>query len=160
MEKVTFRFAQKGDGALVLDFVKGLADYEKLSSEVVATAEDMERELFEMKHAEVLFAMLDGKEVGFALFFHNFSTFLGRAGLYLEDLFVLPEHRGKGCGKGLLRELARIACQRNCGRMEWVCLNWNEPSIEFYYQLGAVGMDEWTTYRLTEDKIKQIAQMK
>ena len=158
MEKVKFRFAQKGDGALVLRFIKGLAAYEKLSSEVVATAEDLEQELFEKKHAEVLFAVMDGKEVGFALFFHNFSTFLGRAGLYLEDLFVLPEYRGKGCGKGLLRELARIACERGCGRMEWVCLDWNRPSIDFYLRLKAVPMQDWTIYRLAGETLKDFAE--
>ena len=153
-----FRFAQKGDGALVLRFIKGLAAYEKLSSEVVATAEDLEQELFEKKHAEVLFAVMDGKEVGFALFFHNFSTFLGRAGLYLEDLFVLPEYRGKGCGKGLLRELARIACERGCGRMEWVCLDWNRPSIDFYLRLKAEPLQDWTIYRLAGETLKDFAE--
>ena len=158
MERVSFRFAQKGDGALVLRFVKGLAEYEKLAAEVTATAEDMEDELFVKKHAEVLFAVLDGKEVGVALFFHNFSTFLGRAGLYLEDLFVLPEYRGKGCGKGLLRQLARIARERGCGRMEWVCLDWNKPSIDFYLNLQAEPMSDWTIYRLAGETLKQFAE--
>ena len=155
---VTFRFAEKGDGALVLQFIKGLAEYEKLSSEVVSTAELLEEELFVKKHAEVLFALVDGKEVGFALFFHNFSTFQGRAGLYLEDLFVLPEYRGKGCGKGLLRALARIACERGCGRMEWVCLDWNKPGIDFYLRLQAEPMRDWTIYRLAGDTLKNFAE--
>ncbi len=156
--ELSFRFAQKGDGGLVLQFIKGLAVYEKLSSEVVSTAEGLEEELFEKKRAEVLFAMLDGEEVGFALFFHNFSTFLGRAGLYLEDLFVLPEYRGKGCGKGLLRQLARIACERGCGRMEWVCLDWNQPSIDFYLRLHAEPMQDWTIYRLAGETLKNFAE--
>lgn len=155
---VTFRFAEKGDGALVLQFIKGLAEYEKLSSEVVSTAEMLEEELFVKKHAEVLFAIVDGKEVGFALFFHNFSTFQGRAGLYLEDLFVLPEYRGRGCGKGLLRALARIACERGCGRMEWVCLDWNKPSIDFYLRLQAEPMQDWTIYRLAGDTLRNFAE--
>ena len=158
MGNATYRFAQKGDGALVLRFVKGLAEYEKLSSEVTATAEDVEEELFVKKHAEVIFAMLDGREVGFVLFFHNFSAFLGHAGLYLEDIFVLPEYRGKGCGKGLLRQLAHIARERGCGRMEWVCLDWNKPSIDFYLRLQAEPMSDWTIYRLAGEKLKQFAE--
>ena len=99
----------------------------------------------------------DGKEVGFALFFHNFSTFLGRAGIYLEDLFVLPEYRGKGYGKAILKELARITVERKCGRLEWSCLDWNKPSIDFYLSMGAVPMDEWTVYRVTGDTLKEMA---
>ena len=120
--------------------------------------EDLLREwIFEKKKAEVLFACVDGKEVGFALFFHNFSTFLGRAGIYLEDLFVLPEYRGTGCGKALLTKLAQITVERGCGRLEWACLDWNEPSIRFYLSLGAVPLNDWTTYRLTGETLKEMA---
>ena len=112
----------------------------------------------ENKKAEVIFALEDEKEVGFALFFHNFSTFLGRAGIYLEDLFVLPEHRGKGYGKGLLKQLAKITVERGCGRLEWSCLDWNKPSIDFYLSLGATPMDEWTIYRLTGDTLTKMAE--
>ena len=152
-----FRFAGEQDVSLIFNFIKALADYEKMSDQVIAN-EDLLREwIFEKKKAEVLFAMEDGKEVGFALFFHNFSTFLGRAGIYLEDLFVLPEYRGHGHGKGLIRELARITVERGCGRLEWCCLDWNRPSIDFYLSLGAKPMDEWTIYRLTGDKLTAFA---
>ncbi len=151
--KTQFRNATQNDCALILEFIKGLAEYEKMSDDVVAT-EDLLREwLFEKQKAEVIFALEDGKEVGFALFFHNFSTFLGRAGLYLEDLFVLPEYRKRGHGKALILELARIANERKCGRMEWSCLDWNQPSIDFYLSLGAKPMNEWTTYRLSGDAL-------
>ena len=144
-----FRFANEEDCGLILSFIRQLAVYEKMSDQVVAT-EDLLREwIFEKKKAEVLFVLEGEKEVGFALFFHNFSTFLGRAGIYLEDLFVLPEYRGKGYGKALLKKLAQITVNRGCGRLEWVCLDWNQPSIDFYRSHGAVSMDEWTTYRLT-----------
>ena len=151
---MNFRYATEADAATILSFIRKLAEYEKMSDLVVAT-EDLLREwIFEKKKAEVIFALDDGKEVGFALFFHNFSTFLGRAGIYLEDLFVLEEHRGKGFGKGLLKELARIAVERGCGRLEWSCLDWNQPSIDFYLSLGAVPMDEWTVYRVEGEKLK------
>ena len=146
---VTFRFAQPEDAALILRFIRGLAEYEKMTDEVVATEELLREWIFEKGKAEVLFAVADGTEVGFALFFHNFSTFLGRAGIYLEDLFVLPEHRGHGYGKALLKRLAAITVERGCGRLEWSCLDWNAPSIAFYKFMGAVPMDEWTAYRLT-----------
>ncbi|MBE6020605.1 MAG: GNAT family N-acetyltransferase [Clostridiales bacterium] len=153
-----FRFAEEKDAATILSFIEALADYEKMLNEVVAT-EDLLREwIFEKKKAEVIFALEEGKEVGFALFFHNFSTFLGRAGIYLEDLFVLPEYRGKGYGKGLLSQLAKIAVERGCGRLEWACLDWNQPSIDFYLSLEAAQMDEWTTYRLTGDTLKKMAE--
>jgi GNAT superfamily N-acetyltransferase len=126
--------------------------------QVVADEALLREELFEKKHAEVIFALLDGQEVGFALFFHNFSTFLGRSGIYLEDLYVRPEHRGKGCGKGLLRKLARLALERGCGRLEWACLNWNKPSIDFYLSTGAQPMDEWKVYRLTGESLAHMAQ--
>ena len=153
-----YRFANEEDCGLILEFIKALAAYEKMSDEVVATESLLREWIFEKKKAEVLFACEDGKEVGFALFFHNFSTFLGRAGIYLEDLFVLPEYRGKGYGKGLLKKLAQITEERGCGRLEWWCLDWNQPSIDLYRSLGAEPMDEWTTYRLTGDKLKEMAK--
>lgn len=157
MEKVVIRKAVREDAALILEFIKGIARYEKMENEVEATVEMLEEQLFDKGRAEVIFAMVKDKEVGFALFFHNFSTFVGRAGLYLEDLYVYPEYRGKGYGKALFMELVNIASERRCGRMEWVCLNWNTPSIEFYRSLGAVPLDEWTTYRLDEKGIERLA---
>jgi GNAT superfamily N-acetyltransferase len=158
MNPTTFRFATEQDTALILKFIKGLAEYEKMSSDVVATEALLHEWIFEKGKAEVIFAVEDGKEVGFALFFHNFSTFLGRAGIYLEDLFVLPDHRGRGHGKRLIRELARIAVERGCGRLEWCCLDWNQPSIDFYRSLGARPMDEWTTYRLAGESLTAFAK--
>ena len=158
MNTIAYRCAQPGDEGIILGFIKALAEYEKMSAQVVATEELLREWIFEKKKAEVIFAVIDGEEVGFALFFHNFSTFLGRAGIYLEDLFVRPEHRGKGCGKGLLRELARITVERGCGRLEWCCLDWNKPSIDFYLSLGAQPMDEWTIYRLTGDTLRKFAE--
>ena len=155
---LTDRFANEDDCALILEFIKALAAYEKMSDEVVATESLLREWIFDKQKAEVIFACEDGKEVGFALFFHNFSTFLGRAGIYLEDLFVLPEYRGKGYGKGLLKKLAQIAEERGCGRLEWWCLDWNQPSIDLYKSLGAEPMDEWTTYRLTGEKLKEMAK--
>ena len=155
---MTFRFAEEKDCALILNFIRGLAAYEKMSDQVVATEELLRKWIFEKKKAEVLFVCEEGKEVGFALFFHNFSTFLGRAGIYLEDLFVLPEYRGRGYGKGLLGKLARITAERGCGRLEWACLDWNRPSIDFYLSLGAVPMEDWTTYRLTGDTLEEMAK--
>ena len=152
------RYAERKDTAIILNFIKDLAVYENMLDQVVATEELLGEWLFEKNAAEVIFALEDGKEVGFALFFHNFSTFLGRAGIYLEDLFVLPEYRGKGYGKGLLRKLAQIALERGCGRLEWACLDWNKPSIDFYLSLGAQPMDEWTTYRLTGETLHKMAQ--
>ena len=147
MADCRFRFANENDCRLILKFIRSLAKYEKMEDEVVATEELLREWLFEKKKAEVIFAM-DGEEVvGFALFFHNFSTFLGRAGIYLEDLYVRPSYRGKGYGKALLEELAHIAVIRGCGRLEWACLDWNQPSIDFYKSLGAVPLDEWTVYR-------------
>ena len=151
MEKTEFRFATENDAALILNFIKGLAEYEKMSDDVVAT-EDLLREwIFEKKKAEVVFALENGVEVGFALFFHNFSTFLGRAGIYLEDLYVKPEYRGRGHGKALLQKIAQIAVERECGRLEWCCLDWNKPSIDFYLSVGAEPMNGWTMYRLSGD---------
>ena len=158
MNHTEFRFATEKDVALILDFIKALAEYEKMSDDVVADENLLREWIFEKKKAEVIFAMENGKEVGFALFFYNFSTFLGRAGIYLEDLFVKPEYRGRGHGKGLIRELSRITVERGCGRLEWCCLDWNQPSIDFYLSLGAAPLDEWTTYRLTGERLKEFAQ--
>lgn len=158
MTKPEFRFAERRDTALILQFIKDLAEYEKMADLVVATQEMLEEEIFEKRKAEVLFVMENGREVGFALFFHNFSTFLGRAGLYLEDLFVLPEFRGKGYGKATLKKLAQIAVERGCGRFEWWCLDWNRPSIDFYLSLGAEPMSEWTTYRVAGEKLLKLAE--
>ena len=154
----TFRFAEAADTPLILNFIKALAEYEKMADLVVADEALLRDQLFQKRNAEVIFAMEDGKEVGFALFFHNFSTFLGRAGLYLEDLYVLPEFRGKGYGKALLQKLAAIAVERGCGRMEWWCLDWNRPSIDFYRALGAEPMSDWTVYRLTGETLTNMAQ--
>lgn len=153
-----FRFATRDDVCLILSFIRALAEYEHLLDQVVADEETLETWLFDEAKAEVLFACVDGKEVGFALFFHNFSTFLGRAGLYLEDLFVLPQARGKGIGTAIFQELARIAMERKCGRMEWWCLDWNSSSIAFYRSLGAETMQDWTTYRFSDTQLSQLAQ--
>lgn len=153
-----FRYARREDTPLILQFIKELADYEKMLDEVVADEATLEEWLFDKQKAEVIFVMADGTEAGFALFFHNFSTFLGRAGLYLEDLFVLPEHRGKGYGRAMFRRLAAIARERGCGRMEWWCLDWNAPSIGFYRSLGAETMSDWTVYRLAGETLKELAE--
>ena len=157
MSQVEFRRAEEKDAALILRFIRELAAYEKLDGQVVATEELLREWIFEKGKAEVLFPVENGVEVGFALFFHNFSTFLGRAGLYLEDLYISPEYRGKGDGKATLQRLARIAVERGCGRLEWSCLDWNQPSIDFYLSLGAEPMEEWTVYRLTGDTLTQMA---
>lgn len=154
---ITFRFANREDTPLILEFIKGLAEYEKMLDDVVADEKLLEEWIFDKQKAEVLFAVVDGKEVGFALFFHNFSTFLGRAGIYLEDLFVKPEYRGRGYGKAILSKLASIAVERKCGRLEWWCLDWNKPSIDFYLSLGAVPMSDWTVYRITGDTLNELA---
>ncbi|SBW03563.1 N-acetyltransferase ats1 [uncultured Eubacteriales bacterium] len=155
--ELSFRFANETDAELILRFIRELAQYENMLDEVVATEEDLKEWIFENKKAEVLFAVVGGLEIGFALFFHNFSTFLGRAGLYLEDLFVRPEYRGHGFGRAVLKELARIAVERGCGRLEWWCLDWNQPSIDFYLSMGAQPMGDWTVYRLTGDTLKALA---
>lgn len=151
-----YRFATEKDTALILQFIKELASYEKMLSEVVADEATLKEWIFEKQKAEVIFALEDGKEVGFALFFHNFSTFLGRAGIYLEDLYVKPEYRGKGYGKALIQTLAKIAVERGCGRLEWCCLDWNKPSIDFYLSLGAEPMKDWTVYRIAGDTLKTL----
>ncbi len=153
-----FRFADRKDIFLILQFIKELADYEKMLDEVVADEATLEEWIFDKQKAEVLFAVVDGTEVGFALFFHNFSTFLGRAGIYLEDLYVRPEYRGNGYGKAILKKLAAIAVERGCGRLEWWCLDWNRPSIDFYKSLGAEPMEDWTVYRIAGDTLRDMAQ--
>ena len=152
------RFAKREDTAKILRFIRALAEYEKLSGEVVATEALLEEWIFDKGKAEVIFAVEDGKEVGFALFFHNFSTFLGRAGIYLEDLFVLPECRGRGYGTALLKKLAALAVERGCGRLEWSCLDWNSPSIGFYKAIGAVPMEEWTVFRVAGETLHTLAK--
>ena len=155
---LTFRNAERKDTLLILQFIKELADNEKMLNEVVADETTLETWIFVKQKAEVIFALEDGKEVGFALFFHNFSTFLGRAGIYLEDLYVKPECRGKGYGKAILKKLASIAVERGCGRLEWWCLDWNKPSIDFYLSLGAEAMSDWTVYRIAGDTLTQLAE--
>ena len=157
MMKATFRIAKPEDTALLLSFIRALAEYEHMLDLVVATEESLRDWLFEKHTAEAFFVLEEGREVGFALYFYNFSTFLGKAGIYLEDLFVLPEYRGTGCGKALLRAVAGVAVERGCGRLEWACLDWNRPSIGFYLSVGARPMDEWTTFRLTGDALASFA---
>lgn len=153
-----FRYAERKDGGLILKFIKDLAKYEKMENEVIATEALLKEWIFDKQKAEVIFALKDGKEVGFALFFHNFSTFLGRAGIYLEDLYVMPKHRGFGYGRAILRKLAQIAVERGCGRLEWWCLDWNKPSIDFYLSLGAEPMSDWTAYRMAGDTLNKLAE--
>ena len=156
-EKFTFRYAKRDDISLILQFIKDLAAYEKMINEVVADEKTLEEWIFDKQKAEVIFAVVDDEEIGFVLFFHNFSTFLGRAGIYLEDLFVKPEYLGKGYGKAILKKLAAIAVERGCGRLEWWCLDWNKPGIDFYLSLGAEPMDDWTVYRITGDTLSNLA---
>ncbi len=159
-DAVTIRPASEHEVPVILQFIRDLARYEHLEHELVATEESLRATLFGSRpFAEVAFACLEGEPVGFALFFHNYSTFLGRPGIYLEDLFVRPEARGKGVGRKLLTWLAATAVSRNCGRLEWAVLNWNEPSIRFYRNLGAVPLDEWTTYRVTGPALLQLANV-
>lgn len=158
MGEVTFRQAKAGDEALVLEFIRGIAQYEKMLDEVVATEESIREWMVEKKMVEVIFAEAEGDTVGFALYFQNFSTFVGRAGLYLEDIFVKPQYRKKGYGKAIFKKLAQIAVERGCQRFEWVCLDWNQPSIDFYRSMGAVPMDQWIIYRLSGDAIKKAAE--
>jgi GNAT superfamily N-acetyltransferase len=158
-QQFTIRPAVENDVALILQFIKGLGEYEKLSHEVVATEEKLRKTLFKQKMAEVIIGEYGGEPVGFALFFHNYSTFLGQAGIYLEDLFIMPEMRGKGFGKTMLKHLAKLAVERECGRLEWACLDWNEPSISFYKGLGAKALDDWTVYRVTGETLLKLADV-
>lgn len=159
MGQVTIRFAAADDSALILQFIRELAEYERLVEEVLATEETVRDSLFgEKRFAEVLLADVDGEPSGFAIFFHNFSTFLARPGLYLEDIYVRPELRGRGVGKALMSNLARIAMERNCERIEWAVLNWNEPAIGFYRRLGALPRDQWTTFRLKGAPLEELAR--
>lgn len=158
MKQFSIRNAVRADVPQILRFIRELARYEHMEDEVVATEALLEEWLFDKEKAEVLIAREGETPVGFALYFHNFSTFLGRAGIYLEDLFVLEEYRGRGYGKALLRRLAQIALERGCGRLEWCCLDWNQPSIDFYRSLGAVPMSDWTIYRLTGETLNNMAK--
>src|SRR5213082_3890746 len=159
MEKFMIRPATIADVPIILELIRALATYERAPNDVTATEDGLSKVLFgEKPAAEVLLAFENETAVGFAVFFHNFSTWLGRPGLYLEDLFVKPKKRGKGYGRALLVDLARIALERGCGRMEWAVLNWNEPAIKFYRALGAKPLDEWTVFRLTRDGIARLAQ--
>ena len=156
---ITLRAARASDVPVILHFIQGLADYEKLSHACVATEAELTATLFgERPYAEVLLAFWNEEPAGFALFFHNYSTFLAKPGIYLEDLFVDPAFRGKGMGKALLRALARLAVERGCGRLEWSVLDWNEPAIQFYKSLGAVAMDEWTGYRVTGEALTALSR--
>jgi len=153
----TIRFATEEDTPLILQFIRDLAEYEHMLDQVVATEEILRVSLFEKKQAEVIIGEYKGIPVGFALFFHNFSTFLGKANLYLEDLFVMPSARGKGFGKILLAFLGKIALDRGCGRLDWWCLDWNTSSIDFYLEMGALPMSDWTVYRVEGDRLNQLA---
>lgn len=158
IDGLTLRMAKEEDVSLILRFIRELADYEQLLHEVVATEEILMDSLFVRKAAEVVIAQLDDEPIGFALFFHNFSTFLGKPGLYLEDLYVTPSMRGRGIGKLLLAYLANLALERGCGRFEWWCLDWNTPSIDFYKSIGAIPMDEWTVFRVCDEALINLAK--
>ena len=157
-QEFKIRIAKEEDTSLILKFIKELADYEKLLSEVVATEEVLRESLFKRNMAEVIIGELNGKPIGFALFFHNFSTFLGKPGIYLEDLYVKPAFRGRDFGKQMLGYLATLCEERECGRLEWWCLDWNKSSFEFYKKLGAESMDEWTTFRVTGKNLKKLSE--
>lgn len=157
-DTLSFRFAVREDIPTILGFIRELAEYEHLLDEVVATEELLNEWLFDKEKAEVLLVEEHGVPIGSALFFHNFSTFLGRAGIYLEDLYIQPQYRNKGYGKAALQKLAQITVERGCGRLEWSCLDWNRPSIDFYLSLGAVPMEEWTTYRLSGETLTALAE--
>ncbi|MBP5796172.1 MAG: GNAT family N-acetyltransferase [Bacteroidales bacterium] len=159
MKAFSIRPAKPEEAGLVLDFIKKLAVYEKCSDDVIADEATIYRSLFVEHSAEVVFGEEDGTVVGFALFFHNFSTFVGRKGMYLEDLFILPEKRGLGYGKALLKYVAKIAVERNCGRMEWICLDWNESALSVYRSIGARPLSDWTVQRLDEPALKLFADI-
>ncbi len=151
------RFAEEADVSLILGFIKELAEYENLSHQVKATEETLRESIFKRRVAEAVIGEYEDRPVGYALFFHNFSTFEGLPGIYIEDLYVRPEMRGKGLGKMLLSFMAELTVERNCARLEWACLDWNEPSISFYKQMGAVAMDEWTVYRVDGKALNDLA---
>jgi GNAT superfamily N-acetyltransferase len=160
IQDLTIRFASEEDVPLILCLIRGLAEYEKLENDVVVSEELLKENLFSKRRmAEVLIAEYKNEPAGFALFFHNFSTFLGKAGIYLEDIFVKPEYRGRGIGKTLLSYLGKLALERDCGRIEWSVLDWNEPAIQFYKKLGAKPMDEWTIFRVSGDSINKLADL-
>jgi GNAT superfamily N-acetyltransferase len=156
-DDIVLRDAEEGDVSLILEFIRGLAEYERLLDQVSATEEGLRQYLFRERFAEVIIAEYQGKPAGFALIFHNFSTFVGKPGIYIEDLFVKPEYRGMGLGNALLTRIAGLAVERDCGRLEWSCLDWNEPSIKFYKSRGARPLDEWTIYRVTGDALRKLA---
>jgi GNAT superfamily N-acetyltransferase len=157
-ERTAIRFAEEHDAELILQFIKELAAYEKMANEVVATKQEILETVFHKKYAEVVICEFDKKPAGFCLFFHNYSTFLGKPGLYIEDLFVKESFRGKGLGKTILKFMAKIAIERNCGRLEWSCLDWNKPSIDFYISQGAEAMNDWTVYRVHGETLKKLAE--
>ena len=157
-EELTFRKAERKDVPLILQFIKKLADYLEMSEEVRADEAILEKYIFDEQKAEVLFALENGKEIGFTLFYYNFSTFLGRPGIHIEDLFIEPECRGKRYGKAILKKIASIAVERGCGRVEWCCPDWNKPSIDFYLSLGAEPSPDWTDYRISGDFLKKFAK--
>lgn len=160
MSACAFRAACRQDVPVILRLIHELAEYEKLAHEVVADEATLAESLFGKKqYAEVLLAEVEGNVAGFCLFFHNFSTFLGKPGIYIEDIYVRPEYRSQGIGKKFFSEISTIAEQRKCGRVEWWVLDWNKPAITFYERMGAVAMDEWTVYRLTEEKYKRLKSM-
>ena len=159
-EHILLRFADEKDAGLVLEFIRGLAEYEHLLDQVEATEEGLRKHLFEDHRAGVIIAEYDGAPAGFALYFHNFSTFVGKPGLYIEDLFVKPDLRGKGLGRALFTRIAALAVEQGCGRLEWACLNWNEPSIAFYKAQGGRPLTEWTTFRIAGETLKNLAGRK
>ena len=158
IEGFSIRPAVSEDSDVILGLIRKLAEYEKMEDDCVATREELEQTLFRQKFAEVVLGIYQGTPVAYALFFHNYSTFLAKPGIYLEDLFVVQEMRGKGMGKAMLSYLAKLAVERGCGRLEWSCLDWNAPSIAFYRQLGAKPMEEWTTFRADGDALQALAE--
>lgn len=159
IDNLKIRETNEKDCELILSLIKEIAEYEKMSNQVIATEETLLEYIFKNNRAEVIILELDKNPIGYALFFYNFSTFVGRSGLYLEDIFIKKEFRGRGIGKEVFKFLARKAREEGCKRMEWVCLDWNEPSINFYKSLGAIPMDEWTIYRLNEKEIKKLSEI-
>ena len=157
-QKVTFRYAVREDVALILRFIKKLAEYEKIPEAVYATEEFLEEWMFDKQRAEVIFAQIDGKDIGFVFFYQTFPAYLGNGGIYIDDLYVDPEYRGKGYGKQMIKYMARTALERDCGRMEWCCLNWNQSSMDFYRSMGAIPLDECTIFRAPENVLKMIIE--